>query len=75
MGATSERSGASRVISSKVSTVMKRRPGDVGLNLRMPTYLPSKNSILSPLRSVTTAFFQAAERPDVQPLRFGLGRT
>ena len=55
---------------------MKRRPGDVGLYFLMPTaYLPSKNSILSPGESCTTAFFQAAERPAVQPRRFGLDRT
>src|SRR5665811_2020164 len=37
-------------------------------------YLPSKNSILSPGASCTTAFFQAEVRPRETPRRFGLGR-
>src|SRR5664279_5321140 len=74
-GSTSERSGSVRVMSSNVSVVMKRRPGEVGLYFLMPTYLPSKNSILSVGDSCTTAFFQAVLCPAVQPRRLGLGRT
>ena len=37
-------------------------------------YLPSKNSILSPGASCTTAFFHAEVRPLVMPRRFGFGR-
>jgi len=35
IGASSVRSGSAVVSSSKSDTVMKRRPGEVGLNLRM----------------------------------------
>ena len=56
---------------------MKRRPGDVGLNLRtgIRPALPSKISIVSPSRSCTIAFFQPGRVPLISPRRFGFACT
>src|SRR2546429_10033179 len=44
IGSTSGLYGSSVVMSSEVCTVWNRDPGDVGLNLRIGIYAPSRNS-------------------------------
>src|SRR2546423_4341744 len=79
---TSDFSGSSRVTSAKSGYVEKRRPGLVGLGLRIgiggyPSRpcRPWKIGMLSPGRTCTIAFFQLRERPDVRPRRLGLDFT
>src|SRR5262249_35116465 len=67
---TSDFSGLSVVISAKSGYVAKRRPGLVGLGLRMAIGgYPSRDSspwkigMLSPSRTCTIAFFQLRVRP------------
>src|SRR5262245_18056993 len=65
--------GSLVVISSKVSDVFPRKPGEVGLYLRigMVSYAPCRNSgSFSPSRSLTYAFFQSERRPAKRPCRF-----
>src|SRR5688572_3172599 len=67
--------GSLVVISSKVSDVLPRTPGDVGLYLRigMSVYAPCRNSgSFSPSRSLTYAFFQSERRPTNLPWRLNL---
>ena len=59
-GRSSDFSGLVLVISSKVKPVIPRRPGEVGLNILVGTYIPSNNSILFPSWRETIAFFQEA---------------
>src|SRR5688572_15594619 len=65
--------GSFVVMSSNVSDVLPRTPGEVGLYLRMAMvlYAPCRNSgSFSPSRSFTYAFFQSARRPMYLPWRF-----
>src|SRR5919198_2073426 len=78
----SDFSGSAFVISEKSGYVAKRRPGLVGLGLRMAiVYYPSrpcrpwKIGIVSPGRTCTTAFFQERVRPWMSPRRLGLDFT
>src|SRR5258706_9019953 len=64
--------GSFVVISSKVSEVLPRTPGEVGLYLRigMMSYAPCRKSgSFSPSRSFTYAFFQSERRPMYLPWR------
>src|ERR671926_601220 len=79
---TSDFSGSSRVISAKSGYVEKRRPGLVGLGLRIGIVRypsrpcrPWKIGIWSPGRTCTIAFFHDRERPAVSPRRLGLDLT
>src|SRR6266850_4072402 len=68
----SGRYGSLVVISSKVSDVLPRTPGEVGLYLRigMMSYAPCRKSgSFSPSRSFTYAFFQSERRPTYLPWR------
>src|SRR3954447_9698777 len=75
-------SGSVLVMTLKSAYVMKRRPGLVGLGLRigMGRYSsspcrPWKIGMVSPGRTCTTAFFHERERPAVKPRRLGLDLT
>src|SRR3954469_8967696 len=77
---TSVFSGSAFVISAKSGYVTKRRPGEVGLGLRIgmayrSASRPWKIGIVSPARTCTTAFFHARVRPAVTPRRLGLEGT
>src|SRR5947209_8653554 len=76
---TSVRSGSVFVMSPKSAYVTKRRPGLVGLGLRIGIdYSPSrpwrpwKIGMVSPGRTCTIAFFHERVRPAVKPRRLGL---
>src|SRR4051794_8450732 len=74
-------SGSDFVISAKSGYVEKRRPGLVGLGLRMAMVYPSRPSrpwkigMVSPARTWTIAFFHDRVRPAVIPRRLGLDLT
>src|SRR3954454_5927115 len=79
---TSDFSGSSLVISEKSGYETKRRPGLVGLGLRIgiaryssSPARPWKIGIESPSRTSTMAFFHLRVRPDVKPRRLGLDFT
>src|SRR5919198_3438631 len=74
-------SGSLFVISAKSGYVEKRRPGLVGLGLRIGIGYPSRPSrpwkigMVSPARTCTIAFFHERVRPAVSPRRLGLDFT
>src|SRR5919202_2633674 len=79
---TSVFSGSLFVTSAKSGYVEKRRPGLVGLGLRIGIARypsrpcrPWKSGIWSPWRTCTIAFFHERERPAVSPRRFGFDFT
>src|SRR3954467_3576331 len=79
---TSVFSGSVFVISEKSGYETKRRPGLVGLGLRIGMAFdssrparPWKIGIESPSRTSTMAFFHSRVRPEVQPRRLGLDLT
>src|SRR2546426_311798 len=70
-------SGLTGLNSSVVSTVICRRPGEVGRKVLIPIHVlhdvhaqtPSKISSFSPGFSVTIAFFQSGFLPTILPIR------
>src|SRR5919197_4879604 len=75
-------SGSVFVISAKSGYETKRRPGLVGLGLRIGIVRypsrpcrPWKIGMVSPGRTCTIAFFHERERPAVSPRRLGLDLT
>ena len=80
---TSVRSGSVFVISAKSGYETKRRPGLVGLGLRMGIGLgllealrgPGRSGWTAPGATCTIAFFHERVRPGVWPRRLGLDFT